>query len=185
MSVSAPAVKSRSTWSASRCSCRESRTKVCWVSTSCCTDSDMASSEREMEPMSAVAACCSCRLSVALWASCSCSKPLCWGGIAVAAEPGRGGGGTGGDGAETEGVEGAAKEPPPRPRGLESGRGRSRSDKRPVAASRITAPRSRSSNFIKLSARSTQRGHAFTKLNHIQTKPNTRQDRDHLKPKYC
>ncbi|TNN76670.1 hypothetical protein EYF80_013122 [Liparis tanakae] len=47
MSATAPPVNSLRTRTVSRWSCSESRTNSCWVSASCCTDSDRSSRERE------------------------------------------------------------------------------------------------------------------------------------------
>lgn len=66
MSAMAPPVKSLSTCTVSRWSCSDSRTNSCWVSASCCTDSDRSSRERDTVSSRMLVACCSWRLSDAL-----------------------------------------------------------------------------------------------------------------------
>lgn len=82
--------KSRRTWSVSRCICKVSRENCCWVWTNLCTDSASDSSERDSDPISSVVACCSCRLSEALWDKRSRrlrgSTEAGWGGIRAGAE---------------------------------------------------------------------------------------------------
>lgn len=87
MSAMAPPVKSLRTCTVSRWSCSDSRTNSCWVSASCCTDSDSSSRERETVSNRMLVACCSWTLSDAF---CSMlSLMFCEGGpgsVAVDAE---------------------------------------------------------------------------------------------------
>lgn len=78
MRVMALPVKSRSTCTVSRWSCRDSRTNSCWVSASCCTDSDRSSKERDTVSSRMLVACCSWRLSDAFWSMLSLTFALGW-----------------------------------------------------------------------------------------------------------
>lgn len=86
MSAMAPPVKSLRTCTVSRWSCSDSRTNSCWVSASCCTDSDSSSRERETVSSRMLVACCSWRLSDALCSMLSLAFWVGWPGIKGAAE---------------------------------------------------------------------------------------------------
>lgn len=63
MRAMAPPVKSLRTCTVSLWSCSDSRTNSCWVSASCCTDSDNSSRERETVSNRMLVVCCSWTLS--------------------------------------------------------------------------------------------------------------------------
>lgn len=77
----APPVKSLRTCTVSRWRCSDSRTNSCWVSASCCTDSDKSSRERETVSSRMLVACCSWRLSEALCSMLSLAFWEDWPGI--------------------------------------------------------------------------------------------------------
>lgn len=67
MRAMAPPVKSLRTCTVSLWICSDSRTNSCWVSASCCTDSDSSSKERETVSSRMLVVCCSWMLRDALW----------------------------------------------------------------------------------------------------------------------